>query len=134
MQANPPYPGPTPQYGQAYGQPNYAPPNGYGQPAYGQQPACGQQQPAYGQPAYGDFKSPYEGERFKPKKTVNDIFFLIFFIAQVRVMCAILDASLWDASSCWVLRPCLGWRSTHGSRREDSVAGWARIHRDPLLR
>lgn len=56
-------PGPTPQYGQpAYPQPSGPPPAEYD----------------------GDYKSPYEGDRFKPKKKVNDIFFLIFFILQVR--------------------------------------------------
>lgn len=60
-------PGPTPQYGQpAYPQPPGPPPGEYG----------------------GDHKSPYEGDRFRPKKRVNDIFFLIFFILQVRLMFA----------------------------------------------
>lgn len=55
-----PYPGPTPQYGQQYVQPP-------------------QQQ--YGN---GGEKNPYEGDRFKPKKKINDPILLILFILQVR--------------------------------------------------
>jgi hypothetical protein len=51
-----PYPGPTPNYNHAY-----AP------------------TPQYG----ADFKNPYEGDRFKPKKKINDPIFLVLFIAQV---------------------------------------------------
>ncbi|KAI0369721.1 DUF580-domain-containing protein [Pilatotrama ljubarskyi] len=59
-----PAPGPAPVYAQSYAPP---PP-----------------QPAYGQGGYGgDYKSPYEGERFKPKKRINDPIFLILFIAQL---------------------------------------------------
>ena len=37
---------------------------------------------------YGaDVKSPYEGERFKPKKRVKDPVFLVLFIAQVSQAC-----------------------------------------------
>ncbi|KAG6832025.1 hypothetical protein H0H87_003005 [Tephrocybe sp. NHM501043] len=54
-----PYPGPTPNYG-GYG--GYAP-----------------EQPA---PPADDQKSPYEGDRFKPKRTINDPFFLAFFVLQ----------------------------------------------------
>jgi hypothetical protein len=54
-------PGPTP---------TYAPPPT--QPPYQQQTG------------YGDDKSPFEGDRFNPKTRVNDPFFLIFFILQVR--------------------------------------------------
>jgi len=53
----PPYPGPTPQY---------APPL----------------QPYNN----GDVKNPYEGDRFKPKKKINDPIFLIFFILQVWLL------------------------------------------------
>ncbi|KNZ80543.1 Protein PNS1 [Termitomyces sp. J132] len=56
-----PYPGPTPNYG-SYG--GYIP----------EQPAP--------PPAY-DQKSPYEGERFKPNRTINDPLFLIFFVLQL---------------------------------------------------
>jgi hypothetical protein len=35
-------------------------------------------------------KSPYEGDRFKPKKRINDPFFTIFFILQVRSRCVSL--------------------------------------------
>jgi len=54
----PPYPGPTPQY---------APPL----------------QPYNNN---GDVKNPYEGDRFKPKKKINDPIFLIFFILQVWLL------------------------------------------------
>jgi hypothetical protein len=39
---------------------------------------------------YGNEKDPYANGRFKPKKKVNDIFFLIFFVAQVRVLRRVL--------------------------------------------
>ncbi|KAJ4483429.1 plasma-membrane choline transporter-domain-containing protein [Lentinula aciculospora] len=53
-----PYPGPTPNY----------------------------VDPSYNQPQAnnggGEYKQSYEGERFKPKKQINDPFFLIFFVLQ----------------------------------------------------
>ncbi|KAG5640765.1 hypothetical protein DXG03_007253 [Asterophora parasitica] len=67
MYQDPPYPGPTPSYGfQGYGPP---PHQGYAPPPH--------------QPAY-DQKSPYEGDRFKPKKTINDPIVLALFILQVK--------------------------------------------------
>jgi hypothetical protein len=63
-----PYPGPTPQYGQA----QYPPYNNYVPPA----------QQVY---ANGDTKNPYEGDRFRPKKKINDPIFLILFILQVSL-------------------------------------------------
>lgn len=65
MQQEYPYPGPTPNYGGGYG---YAPPP----------------------PTY-DQKSPYEGDRFKPKKKINDPIFLVLFILQLAGF-AILSA------------------------------------------
>jgi len=62
-----PYPGPTPQYGQAQ-----YPPQAYVPPT----------QQIYGN---GDVKDPYEGDRFKPKKKINDPIFLILFILQVSI-------------------------------------------------
>ncbi|EJF65249.1 hypothetical protein DICSQDRAFT_159440 [Dichomitus squalens LYAD-421 SS1] len=66
-----PAPGPAPYYAEN----PYAPPQpgqyGYG---HGQGPNQGYS---------GDTKSPYEGERFKPKKRINDPIFLILFIAQL---------------------------------------------------
>ncbi|PCH43440.1 DUF580-domain-containing protein [Wolfiporia cocos MD-104 SS10] len=54
-------PGPTPYYAEPYDPPADPPPSG----------------------GYGyDAKSPYEGERFRPKKRVNDPLFLIFFVLQ----------------------------------------------------
>ena len=67
-----PAPGPAPYYAEN----PYAPPQP-GQYGYGH----GQ---GYEQSYNGDTKSPYEGERFKPKKRINDPIFLILFIAQVR--------------------------------------------------
>ncbi|KDR75905.1 hypothetical protein GALMADRAFT_248683 [Galerina marginata CBS 339.88] len=66
-------PGPTPAYGQpAYS--NYVPP----------------EQPMYG----NDVKNPYEGGRFKPKKTINDPIFLILFILQFLGFAAVSGISL----------------------------------------
>lgn len=62
-----PYPGPNPNYGQQA--PYYYPP---------EQPIL----------YNGDSKDPYEGGRFKPKKTINDPAFLILFILQVKLRCA----------------------------------------------
>jgi hypothetical protein len=55
--------------------PGYQPPGPYPGPS-----------PNYGQPQYAsvnDSKNPYEGDRFKPKKKLNDPIFLILFILQV---------------------------------------------------
>ncbi|KAJ7170550.1 plasma-membrane choline transporter-domain-containing protein [Mycena crocata] len=54
-----PAPGPTPQYA-----PQYAPP------------------PGPPQPFYSDTKSPYENDRFKPKKRINDPIVLVIFVLQ----------------------------------------------------
>lgn len=61
-----PYPGPNPNYGQPA--PYYPP----------EQPIL----------YNGDSKDPYEGGRFKPKKTINDPVFLVLFILQVKLRCA----------------------------------------------
>lgn len=65
---------PAPGLAPLYAENPYAPPQP-GQYAYGQGPS-------YGGGYNGDTKSPYEGERFKPKKRINDPIFLILFIAQ----------------------------------------------------
>lgn len=52
-----PYPGPTPTY-------RYA--------------------PTPTQPTYHS-KSPYEGDRFRPTKRINDPIFLVFFILQASI-------------------------------------------------
>lgn len=62
-----PYPGPTPNYNHAY-----AP------------------TPQYG----ADFKNPYEGDRFKPKKKINDPIFLVLFIAQLLGFAALSGVAL----------------------------------------
>lgn len=60
-QPSAPYPGPNPNYGQQY----YPP----------EQPIL----------YNSDSKNPYEGGRFKPKKTINDPIFLVLFILQVKL-------------------------------------------------
>lgn len=62
-------------YQPVYGAPDPGPAPYYAQTSYAPPPP----QPGYG----GDSKSPYAGERFKPKKRINDPIFLILFIAQV---------------------------------------------------
>ncbi len=63
---------------QPVSEPNYDP--NYGQPTYYPPPDAN----AYGQPYYpNDVKDPYDGGRFKPKKTINDPIFLILFVLQV---------------------------------------------------
>lgn len=59
-------PGPTPNYA-----PHYAP------------PPPNNAQGRYGGGFGADTKSPFEGERFKPKKRINDPIFLIVFVLQV---------------------------------------------------
>lgn len=55
-------PGPTPNYAGPYAPPSAPPPNENG---------------------HYDQKSPYEGERFKPRKRLNDPFFFVFFLLQL---------------------------------------------------
>lgn len=60
--------------------------SGY-QPVYHPGPSPVYAESAPSQSGYGgDQKSPYEGDRFKPKTRINDPFFLIFFILQVSPM------------------------------------------------
>ncbi len=66
--------GPNPGYA-----PQYA-------PTYEQPPPQGQ--------VYGDSKDPYEGDRFKPKKTINDPVFLTLFIIQVSERMSTLNVTL----------------------------------------
>ncbi|EIW63547.1 DUF580-domain-containing protein [Trametes versicolor FP-101664 SS1] len=63
-------------YQPVYGAPDPGPAPYYAQTSYAPPPPP---QPGYG----GDSKSPYAGERFKPKKRINDPIFLILFIAQL---------------------------------------------------
>ncbi|KAF7428148.1 putative choline transporter, neither null mutation nor overexpression affects choline transport [Pleurotus ostreatus] len=51
-------------------------------PGYAPQYAPTYEQPPPQGPVYGDSKDPYEGDRFKPKKTINDPVFLALFIIQ----------------------------------------------------
>lgn len=76
----PPYGGEAPKYNPGMSQP-YAP---SGPPApYGGEGGFGS----------GLDKSPYDGDRFKPKKRFNDPIFLILFIAQVSGV---------HSSYCWM--------------------------------
>ncbi|KAI0332325.1 DUF580-domain-containing protein [Cubamyces sp. BRFM 1775] len=73
-------PGSPHQYQPVYGAPEPGPAPVYAPTTYAPPPP----QPPYGGGGYGgDTKSPYEGERFKPKKRINDPIFLILFIAQL---------------------------------------------------
>ena len=57
-----PYPGPTTGYPQTY---RYA--------------------PTPTQPTY-DTKSPFDGDRFRPRKRINDPIFLVLFILQASIL------------------------------------------------
>ncbi|KAK7472552.1 pH nine-sensitive protein 1 [Stygiomarasmius scandens] len=75
--AYPPYPGPTPAYGQPY-----QPPTEYS----------------------ADVKDPYQGDRFKPKKRINDPIFLALFILQFLGYAALSGIAI----SEWVSNGGLG--------------------------
>jgi len=75
-----PYPGPNPNYGQPYSPP--------------EQPIL----------YNGDSKDPYEGGRFKPKKTINDPIFLILFILQFLGFAALSGIAL----NTWISQGGLG--------------------------
>lgn len=81
--------GQNPQWGsQDPGQGPYQPmQNNYPAPGYPPQYAPPPQPPVQQQynPGGGDSKSPYEGNRFKPQKRINDPIFLILFILQVSI-------------------------------------------------
>jgi len=81
MYQEPPYPGPTPNYGGGHA--GYAPTP---------------QQPTY------DQKSPYEGDRFKPKKRINDPIFLVLFVLQFLGFAALSGIVI----SSWVSSGGLG--------------------------
>ncbi|KAI0070632.1 DUF580-domain-containing protein [Panus rudis PR-1116 ss-1] len=82
-------PGPTPHYAPPAG----LPPAGYNGAGYD---GSGGYTNGGGYAA-GDQKSPYEGDRFKPKTRVNDIFFLIFFVLTFAgfVVVSALAISKW---------------------------------------
>jgi hypothetical protein len=65
--------------------------NGGGpKPGYSQPYAQTVSQPQYDPQGLETQKSPFEDGRFQPKKRVNDIFFLIFFILQVSTCCFVV--------------------------------------------
>ncbi|KAG1731518.1 plasma-membrane choline transporter-domain-containing protein [Suillus paluster] len=68
------------QQGQGY--PPFYVNGGEPKPGHSQPYAQPITQPQYDLQAFGNQKSPFEDGRFQPKKRVNDIFFLIFFILQ----------------------------------------------------
>lgn len=74
----PPYPGPTPSYS----------------------PVPQEQQAQYA----ADTKNPYEGDRFKPKKRINDPIFLVLFILQFVGFVAVTAIAI----SSWVSSGGLG--------------------------
>ncbi|KAF9566775.1 DUF580-domain-containing protein [Agrocybe pediades] len=76
-----PNPGPSANYAEPY----YVPPN----------------QPLN---QYSDAKDPYEGGRFKPKKTINDPIFLILFVLQLLGYAAVSGIAL----STWISQGGLG--------------------------
>jgi len=66
-----------------------------------QQPPYPGPTPAYAQPAYNttqnysaDPKNPYEGERFRPKKRINDPIFLVLFVLQLFGFAALSGIAL----------------------------------------
>ncbi|KAJ3757933.1 plasma-membrane choline transporter-domain-containing protein [Lentinula raphanica] len=69
--------GNTPQYPQNAAAPYPGPTPNYAEPSYSQ----AQANYASGGNG-GEYKQSYEGERFKPKKKVNDPVFLVFFVLQ----------------------------------------------------
>lgn len=93
---------PNPGYSQPYAQ------SSVGQPKYNPQPSETQ-------------NSPFEGGRFQPKKRINDIFFLIFFILQVSTCCFVVHCS----NAAIVRRVCCAFRDCplelHLRQR---VGGW----------
>ncbi len=105
-----PYPGPTTGYLQTY---RYA--------------------PTPTQPTY-DTKSPFDGDRFRPRKRINDPIFLVLFILQARirfgVKSSILNANLCFAdlrySSCLASQHYLVLLYHHGSAMAGLEVGWAR--------
>lgn len=115
-----------------YQQVNEAHPNPiYGQPGY--YPPVNIE--PYGQSYNGDVKNPYEGGRFKPKKTINDPIFLILFVLQVRsrLHLQFVSPSQWlmqwlksPLQSYLVLAPSLGYHLTHGYRKAGWAVAWAK--------
>ncbi|KAF8234031.1 DUF580-domain-containing protein [Tricholoma matsutake] len=94
MNTKVPYPGPTPVYG---GDP-YEPPT---------------------QHLVSDNKTPYDHGRFKPKKTINDPFFLIFFILQFLGFVALSGVAI----SSWVSNGGLGGSlGKHGGQSGTAVS------------
>jgi hypothetical protein len=84
---NPQYPQYNPGGSQPYAPPAEAPPYGYGGPP----------PPNNG---FGGEKDPYEGDRFKPKKRINDPIFLVLFIAQVRRYMGVIGRSISAKHAC----------------------------------
>lgn len=115
--------GVQPQQGVSYG----AGPNPGYSPNYAPSPSVPYQTNGY----EADQKSPYEGDRFKPKKRINDPIFLVFFVLQV---CHIVPSVLEDQvstvfiyvhnNSCWDLRASLVSYYQSGSLRVVLEEAW----------
>ncbi|TDL26138.1 DUF580-domain-containing protein [Rickenella mellea] len=73
-------------------------------PGYSQPYAPPAQPPPQQAQGYGDYKSPYEGERFKPKKRFKDPIFLVFFILQLAGFAALSGIVI----SEWITQGGLG--------------------------
>ncbi|KAJ7581593.1 plasma-membrane choline transporter-domain-containing protein [Mycena floridula] len=95
--ARPSYPSPTP----AYGGSNYMPPQE-------------QQQPLYN--TGNNYKNdPFEGDRFKPKKKINDPVFLVLFVLQFLGFCALAGITIASFVTSGGLGGSLGKDSTGNS-------------------
>lgn len=92
---------PNPGYSAPYAPPNAPPP---AQQAY-----------------YGDEKDPYAGGRFRPEKKINDLFFLVFFVAQVRPVLRVRGGLDADRAVCG---PVSGIRSALGLCALAVGTGW----------
>lgn len=106
------------------------------QPVYqpGPAPNYAQVQPQPPQYAQADQKSPYEGDRFKPKKRLNDPFFLLFFILQVRFqLCQRYVTLTARGYSSQGSSSFLRLRSRHGSRMAGLVGVSAAATQGALL-
>ncbi|EGO00195.1 hypothetical protein SERLA73DRAFT_89090 [Serpula lacrymans var. lacrymans S7.3] len=76
-------------------------------------------------PTYPDTKSPYEDDRFKPKKKVNDVAFLILFVLQLLGFAALSGIVI----SQWISSGGLGGGLGDGSHTGSSVTlNWHTVY------
>lgn len=89
-----PYPpGPNPGESKPYGQGPYS---------AGYPPPMGAPPEEY-QSLHPAGKDPYAGDRFRPRKRINDWFFLLLFILQVRGDLLGKSIGAKENNSCWAL-------------------------------